>query len=55
MDSNSDGEELKTKKKKYSKKMESVPSNNLGFRPNFHADIIDPRNIKRSQLRTRYI
>lgn len=53
MDSNSDNEELKMKKKKYSKKGESVPSDRLGFRANIHADIIDPRNIKRP-LRSRY-
>lgn len=42
------------RRKKYSKKGESVPSDNLGFRPQVHADIIDPKNIKRSRLRGRY-
>lgn len=31
-----------------------MPSDSLGFRANIHADIIDPKNIKRTQLRGRY-
>lgn len=53
MDSGSEGEEIKTKKKKYSKKGESVPSDSLGFRANIGADIIDPRNIRRMQIRNK--
>lgn len=54
MNSDSEGEEIVLKKKKYSKKGESVPSDNLGFRAPIHSDIIDPRNIKRP-IRSKYL
>lgn len=51
---NDETQEVKLRKKKYSKKGESVPSDNLGFRAQIHADIIDPKNIKRTRLRNKY-
>lgn len=47
---NSDNEEIR-KKKKYSKKAENVPIKNLGFQAVLHADIIDPRKMKRVPIR----
>lgn len=39
--------ENESKKKKGGKKGAYVPVDNLGFKATLHADIIDPRNLKR--------
>ena len=53
MNNEIDSEEFKLRKKKYSKKVESVPFDNLGFKAKTYQDVIDPRNIKRP-IRSKY-
>ena len=43
------------KSKKFNKKVQNVPIQELGFKPRVAPDIIDPRNMKRIRRTKKYV